>query len=78
MLSAAKGKKATNNKKLLMTAASTRPTIPSPMMKSSLWKKNEALPTTIKKSSPNKTTYQKSPSVYSLTSLQNDTSTFEP
>jgi hypothetical protein len=32
----------------------------------------------IKTSSPNKTTYRKLPSVYSLTSLQNDTSTSKP
>jgi hypothetical protein len=42
------------------------------------WKKSTTLTTTIKTSSPNKTTYRKSPSVYSPTSLQNDTSTFEP
>jgi hypothetical protein len=42
------------------------------------WKKSATLTTTIKTSSPNKTTYQKSPSVYLPTSLENDTSTFEP
>jgi hypothetical protein len=36
-----KGKKAINNQKLPMTAANTRSTILSPMMKSSLWKKNK-------------------------------------
>ena len=73
-----KGKKATNNKKLPTTAANTRPTIPSLMMKSSPWKKSATLTPTIKTSSPNKTTYQKLPSVYSPMSLQNDTSTSKP
>jgi hypothetical protein len=59
-----KGKKTTSNKKLLMTTASTQPTIRSPMMKSWPWKKSATPTTTIKRSSPNKTTYQKLPLVY--------------
>jgi hypothetical protein len=73
-----KGKKATNNKKLPTTAANTRPTIPSPTMKSSPWKKSATLTPMIKTSSSNKTTYRKLPSVYSPMSLQNDTSISEP
>jgi hypothetical protein len=73
-----KGKKATNNKKLPTTAANTRPTIPSPTMKSLPWKKSTTLTPTIKTSSSNKTTYRKLPSVYSPMSLQNDTSISEP
>ena len=72
------GKKVTNNKKLQMIEASTLLTILSPTMKSLPWKKSATLTPTTKTSSPNKTTYQKLPSVYLLTSLQNDTSTFEP
>jgi hypothetical protein len=48
------------------------------MMKSLPWKKSATSITTIKISSPNKTTYWKLPSVYLPTSLQNDTSSFEP
>jgi hypothetical protein len=52
-----KGKKATNNKKLQMIEANTRPTIPSLMMKSLPWKKSATLTPTIKTSLPNKTSY---------------------
>ncbi len=47
-----KGKKATDNKKLLITAANTDPTILSPMMKTLPSKKSTALTTMIKISSP--------------------------
>jgi hypothetical protein len=73
-----KGKKATSNKKLPMTAANTQPTIPSPMMKSLLWKQNEVLPTAIKTPLPNKTMFQKLPLVYSPMSSLNNTSTSKP
>jgi hypothetical protein len=73
------GKKVTNNKKLRMIKASTLLTIPNPTMRSSLWKKSTTETTTrIKATSSNKTMYQRLPSVYSPTSLQNDTSTFKP
>ncbi len=54
-----KGKKATTNKKLPMTAASTPPTILSLIMKFLPWKKSAALPTMIKTPLPNKTMYWK-------------------
>jgi hypothetical protein len=48
-------------------------------MRSLLWKKSTTETTTrIKATSSNKTTYRKLPSVYSPTSLQNDTSISEP
>jgi hypothetical protein len=56
----------------------SRPTIPSPMMKSLPWKKSATSTMMIKTSLPNKAMYQKLLLVHLPTLLQNDTSTSKP